>query len=368
MSLLDAVKFISHAQRSKGNERATHSLVRYGHIVANDGLLAAGSPIAEDDLNCCPQTDRLRLALERCGTEHQIVQSDDSLFLHSGEFSAYIPLCDAAKLAVAVPDPALGPLGEAFRTALRVVGSLVRDSAPTLLQSCLQLDTSSCIATNGFVILQYWHGFDMPPGLLVPKQFVDAVCRIKKPISAFGFSQETFTIHFEGDCWLRTNLFRERIPNMEAKLSDEVKRTPWPDGFFEQAALVAKFSEDGDLYLNDSLIRSHKTGNLGCYQSYPMKDIPSCVIYQASTLAAIAKYATHFNCCSESFTMIYGENLRGAIAHRFMRPSVTEYGHGFYRDENESCMKRKSFPCTACGGEWTAGHDVCPHCGDNIPF
>jgi hypothetical protein len=349
MLLIEAVKFISHAQRRVGDERSTHCMIRYGNVIADDGVLSAGMPIEEADLNCCPQTQRLVLALARCGSEYQIVQADNSLFLRSADFSAYIPLCDPSALAVPVPDAAIAPLNEEFKTALAVCGSLVKDGASTLLQSCIQLDTGSAISTNGSVILQYWHGNDFPSGLLIPIQFAAALKRIKKPLHSFGFSKETLTVWFDDRSWLRTRLFQNKIPSMISKLVDDIKSTPFPKGFFEQADIVSHFSEDGDLHLNDEVIRSHATGNIGCYQSYPLKDIPNCVVYKASSLAAIAKYATHFNCC-EHLTMIYGPNMRGAVAHKFMRPipkpKVREYGDGFRRYEAEPCSKCINGVCT----------------------
>lgn len=365
MNLIDAVKFISNAQRKAGDEAATHCILRYGYAVASDGVLAAGCPIQEADLNCCPQTDMLRLALDRCVDTCSITQSADSLFIRSGEFSAYVPLADPSRLAVAVPDAGVAPLNEEFRTAVRVCGSLVKDSATTLLQSCIELGTGYTISTNGYVILQYWHGCDMPPSLLVPKRFADALNKIKKPLASFGFSEETFTVWFDDRSWLRTSIYQERIPDMVSKLVKVKQSWPIPAEFFEQASVVAKFSEDGDLYLSDGVIRSHspESQNIGCYRSYSLGNIPDNVIYNAASLALVAKYATHFSTDPDRMTMIYGERIRGAIAHRFIvKPSS---GLTQVQADYLAAVERNNSPCSLCGGDGMHNGEICD-C--EIPF
>ena len=314
--LLEAVKFVGLAQRGNGDETTQHAIVRYGAIIASNRTLAAGARIAEDDLDCCPHVDRLRLALEHCGQEHTIIQSADSLFVRSGEFSAYVPLCDPAKLTVATPDPAVAPLGDAFRASLVVAGSLVRENAPTVLHSCIQLNPYSVVATNGAVILEHWHGFDMPPGLLIPKSFAEAVCKSRGVIAAFGFTKATFTIHYEDKSWLRTNLYQEEIPNMLAKLPCGPVERPVPAGFFKQVAEVAKWSEDGRVYFREFVMSSHPSNTAGCFELKPESGLPEYVSYTAASLKSISQFATHFeDRINPHATMFFGTNLRGVIAH-----------------------------------------------------
>jgi hypothetical protein len=316
--LLEAVKHIDCAQRSRGDEMATHCMIRYGQILAFNRTLAAGAPVIEDDLDCCPQTERLRMALERCGQEHQIVQEAGSLFVRAGEFSAYVPLCDPAKLTIPVPDPPCAPLGDAFRAALMVSAVLAKDNAPTVLQSCVQLNPFSCVATNGNVIMEAWHGFDMPPGLLIPKAFADAVVKTRKQIVSFGFSDETMTVHFEGKCWIRANLYRDKIPSMMERLVNVEEWHAIPEGFFAQVADIAKWSEDGRVYIDNALISSHAPDKqqTGSCLTFPMPELLQGVSYSIASLKSIAKFATHYqDRAAKNVTMFCGNNLRGALAH-----------------------------------------------------
>ena len=332
--LLEAVQFVSHAQQAKGDDMATHCMVRYGMIVANNRTLAAGTPIIESDLHCCPQTDLLRSALERCGSEHSITQADGSLFLRSGDFSAYVPVIDGSTLAVAVPDAPIAACGDRFRDSLGVTASLVKDNAPTLLQSSIQLLNGSTISTNGAVILQHWHGFNMPDGLVIPACFAKALCKIKKTIAAWGYSRESFTIHFEDHSWIMTQRYRDAVPIIENKLTDNMIPFELPVGIFGQVEQVARFSEDGRVYVYEDAIRSHhpEKVSVGAYQSRPMPELRQGVSYSIAAMDAIAKHATHFDDrASERATMFYGKDLRGAIARDEIRfnPNIQ--------------------PCTICG-------------------
>lgn len=395
--LLEAVKFVAHAQQGKGDEAATHSIIRYGTIIASDRTLAAGARIVEDDLDCCPQTERLMLALKRCGEEHSIVQQPDSLFVRSGEFSAYVPLCDPGKLTVAIPDPACAPLGDEFRAALKATSVLVKENAATVLQSCIQLGAYSACSTNGTVILEAWHPYDMPPGLLIPKRFADAVVKIRKAIKSFGFSADTLTIHFEDASWIRTNLYKEKIPDMLSKLVRiENPATPFPVGFFGQVAEIAKWSEDGRVYVSDSTISSHPptAERTGSVLSFPIADMAENASYPIASLKLISKLATHFDDrVAEKVTMFFGPRLRGAIAREPIvstKPQgsgvcycgQTMDGHSTYDNHAPTEMPeysqeeanrlsnedkaRRGVPNTCWHG--TPDGQQCDKCDDDIPF
>ena len=317
--LLEAVKFVSHTQSGKGDEATTHAAIRYGTILASDRTLAAGCPIAEDDLDCCPQTERLRLALERCGPEHSIVQQEQAVFIRSGEFSGYVPLCNPALVPIPVPDANCAPLGDTFRAALKVCASLVKESAPTVLQSAIQLNPTSCVSTNGNVILEAWHGFDMPPGLLIPVGFAKAICAIRKPLVGFGFSDQTMTVHFDDRSWLRAALYTEKVPEIASKIRPVTKMYPMPKEFFQYVDSLSKWSEDGRVYLNDFRISSHPPDkqSTGSELSYESVEFLQETSYSIADLKLISKYATGFEDREhENVTMFFGDRLRGAIAHR----------------------------------------------------
>lgn len=364
--LLDAVRFVALAQRARGDEMSTHCMIRYGTIIAQSPMLAAGARIEEDELSCFPQTSLLRAALESCSTEHQIVQREDGLFVRSGEFSAYVPVVQALNAAVPVPDAAIAPLHDAFRHSLTVTSVLAKDNARTLLQSCIQLNNGSTIATDGGVILEHWHGISMPPGLLVPKRFAEALGKVKKKLVSFGFSKTSFTVHFEDGAWLRTDLYTDKIPDMMSKLVNPSHQAEIRTGFFVNAVTVGQWSEDGSIYVYEDCIRSHHPDNvrLTAYQ-FPMSGLTQNVSYSLAALSVISKHAQRFDDkVAPGATMFFGDNVRGAIAHtRIVRKNICQRCGSMMRDgicQNYGCERPQSKP-----EDWSQYAAITD---DDIPF
>jgi hypothetical protein len=329
--LLEAVQFSQLAQRPKGDVMATHCCIRYGGITAFDRTIAAGTIIREDDLACFPNTALLSMALMRCGPEYKIVQTADKLYLESGNFSAYIPLSAGEAILTAIPDAPVAPLGDEFRDAIKAVGILVKDAGATLLQMAIQLNPFTCIATNGQVIIEAHHGYDMPPfKMLIPKRFADVLNKTKKKIVSFGYSQgvtPTFTVHFEDRSWLRTNLYKEKFKeDLVARVAvDPTHKRPIPAHFFEAAADVGAWSEDGKVYCFDGRISSHPASkqNTGSARTFAMEGFAENRIYSLAALKLIAKQAISMDSETvKGITLFFGNAVRGAVMHEYIEPTI----------------------------------------------
>ncbi len=319
--LLEAIKFIALAQRSKGEPMLTHCSIAYGGITAFDRTIAAGTLIREDDLLCFPETDKLLLALLRCGTDYKLVQLEKQLFVASTDFEAYVPLTTSDQLVTAVPDPMIAPLTDKFREALHTVGKLIKDNGATLLQSAVQLNNGTVIATNGQVIIEASHGSEFPPNkMLVPKRFVDALNKTKKKIIGFGFSPKTFTVHFECRSWLRTNLYEGAMEfDLVAALNkDAFYKKPVPESFFGAVEEVSKWSEDQKVYIFEAKISSHPKNkqNVGSARTFSLHGFVRNRAYSVLALKAISKFAKSMDDESvPKMTLFFDNNVRGAIMH-----------------------------------------------------
>lgn len=357
--LLEAVEFIELAQKAKGDAVSTHCAIRYGTITAFDRTIAAGVIIQADELHCFPNTEKLVLALKRCTAEYRMIQMADQLFIESGEFQAYVPLAPADTLISVVPDAPIAPLGNTFRDALLTVGTLVKDNGATLLQSCIQLNPVTAIASNGQVIMEAFHGFDMPPNkLLIPKCFADKLKKTKKNIASFGFSSETFTVHFEDRSWLRTNLYKDKLAHdLVAMISVEpAHKRDVPTGFFGAANEVSKWSSDGRVYCFDSRISSHsRDKQAGSAVTFAMDGFADSRIYSALALKMIAKYALSMDVdSSPDITLFFGNIVRGAVMH-----DRIETEHVNVNPAQVAALE--TYTCQDCG-------HAAPGCVCDIPF
>lgn len=283
-------------------------------------MVSAGAPVQETVLNCCPHTERLRLALEQAGETFSLTERADSLQVRSDTFFGPVPLCNPVLLRLEAPDAKAGDLSNEFRAALQVVRSLVRESAKTVLHGCVQLNNGSVCATDGIVILERWHGCGMPGPMRVPKAFVDAVCKSKLKIEAFGFTDKSFTVWFADGFWIKTQLFSEEIPDMLAKLEYEAKPQPFPEGFWKKVETVSKWSDSGKVYVVDGCLRSAMPD--GDKMPGMVKDAPELkqnVAYEIAALKILAKHAQRFDDSSAPNALLFfGKQLRGAVFQEWL--------------------------------------------------
>jgi len=316
--LLDALRFVSLAQHDEGPLISTHCIIEYESITAFDGILAIGARIQED-LIACPNTKKFVLALERAGIEYQIVQvSPRRLLVRSEEFHAYVVCADRAALPSLIPDAPVTVVDDRLLIALAKVAPLASAKGQTVVVASIQLSAGSVIATNREVILEAWHGIELPT-VLLPRVVVDALTKSKKSLASFGFSETTATFYFTDQSWIRTQLYVERWPNVKALLDVPVNPRPVPPELFNAAAKVAPFSENGDVYFHDGFVSSHPIfaeSNSGSELKLSIEGYHASRSYRTANLALIAKHViTWDETSSDDATLFFGDNIRGAIKH-----------------------------------------------------
>jgi hypothetical protein len=279
-------------------------------------VLAAGTTV-EEDLQACPQLDLMLEAIERCGPEYSITQlSPSKLLVRSAGFQAYIPCILPDKLSWPLPDAEIAPLGDRFIEALREIAPLLSATAETVLESSIQLNTGSCIATDRQVILEAWHGYDLPSGLLIPKAIVTALHKSAKSLRGFGCSDKTATFWFEDSTWLRTQLFRDKWPiRVKEQLNCYPQLRAVPQFLFEAAKKVMPFSSNGLVYIKDELISSHPFDAIeeGSKLQLPIGSFHAERIYDWQNLKRIQKHVVLWDEGAKGGTYFEGDNIRGMI-------------------------------------------------------
>lgn len=314
-SLLRALDFVALAQRDKGAPYQTHVVLRNGTAIAFDGVLAAGHLI-DEDLHACPHSMTLLSALRKSEGVLSVTQlANDRLSVRSGKFRATVACLPEASIPGIAPDPMVGVMDNRIRKGLEAVSPFIIENSQRVVMASALVRSGSVVATNGHVLLEYWHGIDLPPGLIVPKVFINALLKIKHDIIGFGFSQSSLTVYFEGNCWLKTQLYAEKWPDCDGILAKHVGTTlPLPKGFFEALAAVQDFTEDGRVRLFDGRLQTHTDSALGA--TYELDGlVASGVTLNAKHLTPLEGLvsAVDWN-GSENITFFYGENIRGALS------------------------------------------------------
>lgn len=248
--LIDALKFVSVAQKDKGAPNETHCIMLGRFVAAFDGVLAAGHAISED-IAACPQTAGMIHALERCGSVYSVTQFDTGIAIKSEKFRAVIPCVDRGILNIPTLDNPCADITDALKEGFKTIVDLAADKADTVAQASILLRSQTMMATNGKILIEYWHGIDLPPNMIIPKAAAIAILKTNKPLAKLGYSGGSVTFYFADNSWLRTQCYAEGWPieAYDKGLTANTHQEPIPEGLFIAIDAIAKFSEDGKVYL-----------------------------------------------------------------------------------------------------------------------
>lgn len=236
--------------------------------VTFNGQISAGFPIVEE-LTLCPQLDKLKAALNKCGKSLAITETPGGQLSVKGEKLRAIVNCCGTALPPAEPDAPIAIVDDKIKDAFKVVGSLAKESGERLVEASILLEAYQATGTNGGAVLQYYHGIDLPPHMVLPKAYCDAVAKYPKPLTGFGFSWgmdnnvKTVTFHFDGGAWLKTQCYHDRWPDVSPVLNCQSFPIETPQGLFEAFEAVSHFSEDGWATLADGAVMSHDDNSIG---------------------------------------------------------------------------------------------------------
>lgn len=318
-SLLAAVQHVSLSQAKRSTlPQETHCRIFNRKIVAMSGPLSAGVDV-QDEIECCPHTDKFLEALKQCPTEHINLTLLDSsnLSIRSGMFQATVPCVDPFTIPAIFPDDRSIDTTPEFEQALQLAGSIVSERAKTILNSCVQLRDQSIISSNGEIILEAWHGTKGPSGLLVPKMFIAAVKKLRsKTIYRLAGADKSLTVYFADGSWFKSALpVDPAFPDLQRFLNQPCNPEPVPLGFFDAVNRLAPFSRDGRLYFTSEGL---------CTDNYKMDGainfcsaLPTGISFAISALQAIEPFAEKLAFSVDTrTTYFFGRITRGAISQR----------------------------------------------------
>lgn len=310
--MLRALKFVGANLKKSGELQQTHAVIHKGIISACDGGMVVGMPVAEQ-FSACPHAKLLQAALNKCGDTLSLVVADNgTLEVISDKFSASVPCCEMVKLPTMMPDPRSGELSDSVKEGFAAVLPIINENSPTAFTAGVLLRKNTLVGTNTLVIVEWWHGFDLPMDFLVPKSAVVAVVKAQAKLTGFGFSQSSVTFWFEDDSYIKTQLFESRYPNFAKLLDRTLEMTDVSEEFVTAVDSVQGFSDTTLLYLMDGEVRSHYNGKLGA--KYQCEGLPTNMAYSAENLRFVLTLATKIALPPNDHALFYGKSLRGALA------------------------------------------------------
>ena len=173
-------------------------------------------------------------ALSKCDENFSLTQLDNNrLSIKSGKFKAVVPCLDPTLMQEALPDPMIAQINNSFKLAVEAVGVLASENAQHILTASVLMNGASVISTNRVMLLEYWHGLDLPSNIPLPKQFVAALVKTKKNLIGFGFSRSSATFYFEDTSWIRTQLYNDEWPDVSNILNRQANLWSIDASFFK---------------------------------------------------------------------------------------------------------------------------------------
>lgn len=355
--LIEALQFVAMAQAKSGPVETQFCLLTNKWAVASNGFLTIGAKI-EEDLEVCPNTLQLIEALKLAVDGDQVIahESPSVLSVRAGAFAGLVACVDRNSLPdPSAPDGQCALVDSRLTDALDAVQFLAMDESPDAFKASVLLRAGSAVATDGSMMLEYWHGIDLPPNLMVPRKAVQAIVKCKKVPVGFGYSPSSITIWFEDDSFIKTQLYSGNYPDTDKLYPQTVNAWPLPEGFFKAVHVIANFSEDGQVIFNNGKVASSLQESVA--STFKIEGLAEEMAFRAKYLIDAQLYmkTAHFD-SEKGRVIFFGDNCRGIIMglNHFTRK----------REAEQKAAARAADPKAIVRPGSTAWDDM----DDDIPF
>lgn len=300
--LLEQLRFIGSILAKKGEPAETCCVIANGAITAHNPPLSAGI-LTDAAITANPPCHQLIAALERCKDGYAMSELRGVVNVNSGPLRVNLPT--VAGLAPSAPDGYYSELAPALFEAIALIANIADEDAEHIQSASVCVSEGLVSTTNRNVILQAYHGLNMPT-LMLPKRFISRVLSVGKPIKGFGCSERSFTVFFDDKSWLRTMV-------MDAEPLPYAKVCEWPGPWqpmpdiWEALEAIMPFRGNSDaVEICDSRLQTPTAS----YQA-PW-DEPSIRI-NADYLKAVKPHVEQFAIDNDKF-YFYKGNVRGVVA------------------------------------------------------
>lgn len=228
--MLKKMKFVQGSVAKKDLLPAlTHFRIENGHIQGFNGRIALSAPI-DFDVDCTPKAEPLVRAISRC-TEAVVLGMTKSgkLSVKSGKFRTYIDCVEGPTAHTQPTGDTVDIDGEVLLNALRILQPFIGNDAARPWSMGVLFDGQSAFATNNVVIAEHWLGAPFPVRVVVPRDAVKEMLRLKEAPIRFQMSNHALTAHYADGKWMMCNLIEVDWPDVRKVLdvpSQNLKAIP----------------------------------------------------------------------------------------------------------------------------------------------
>lgn len=258
------LKFVAGSVAKKDYLPAlTHFVIEKGTIRGFNGALALCTPIAFN-MDCKPKASQLIQAVKNCtDTIALSITAAGRLSIKSGNFKAFVD-CTEQETNHVVPEGNVVEVdGAALMKAVRVLSDFVGDDAARPWSNGILLRGQSAYATNNVVIVEYWTGVNLPT-VNLPRAAVRELLRINENPESAQANDHSFSFHFSGQRWLRTQVGTTDWPDLDRILNVPADLQDVDPLIFEGLESIKPFVDKmGSVYFQNEQLRTHLDDNVG---------------------------------------------------------------------------------------------------------
>lgn len=242
-----------------------HFVIEEGKVRGFNGTLALCSPIPFN-IACKPRAADLIKAIGNCDETVQLgLTPTGRLSVKSGSFKCFIE-CVQESTPHALPEGEVVKFdGEALLAGLKEVAPFIGDDASRRWANGVLFEKQCLLATNNVTLVQYWVGFDFPYVVNIPREAIKEMLRINEAPIFAQVTEQSITFHYNGDRWLRTQLYDTASwPDIARILDQPSKQLPINQDIFAGIEVVKPFVDQmGSVFFLDGKMATHRDENEG---------------------------------------------------------------------------------------------------------
>lgn len=309
--LLEALKFLKPCHKKSGSVPERFCFLS-GHWAAmRNEFLTIGTKIIED-VEACPQYSQFEEALKKVGEEMSITVSQQHLCIASDALKMTIPCVNSQELTIGAPDAPIAEIDHRISDALNVLLALPDPKAGEAKYAAILLQSGSAVASDGRALIEYWHGIDLPPNILIPHAAAKAIVKSKKTLTQFGYSGPSATFWFEDGSFIKTQLYAEQFPEYQSLFN--LQLFPWelPSEFFQAVRILHKFAAKGIVWFEEGRIASDDMPEEA--STYVIEGLPEGMKFHTEFLIKLdAGFNQVYFDIEDNNAYFFGENIRGIV-------------------------------------------------------
>jgi hypothetical protein len=253
LKFLAALRFASLPAEKEG--ASTYVTITNRFMIGQNDTYSVGKPI-DIDLFLCPHAALFEAALKSCGDNFMMKEINETATeITSGRFKAIVPVVPNSTANWVTPDPLCGMLPELPWRQMTAIPEPKKNEKG--YNHSLLLRQNSLIATNGGLLVEHWHGTDLPCAFAIPLFSAIALGKFPSRLCGFGYSPHSITFWFEDSSFLKTKLMSEPYPTLTAVFNNSAKPETsvplWPD-FYKALSAIDKFVVEDTIHFENGML------------------------------------------------------------------------------------------------------------------